>query len=189
MKIMVSTILLILSIQGVAGMKYYNDDVINEYDRATGLYFNVIKKEVKEGGFISTGKLKYNVDINIFDPKTGKSKTIFQDQKLRKIESMWFETHYDIDKKMMLFNDSSRYQIVKNNHDIDKRRPKNKLLIAVYNLELKLNELWVSSKQGEDLKKIKSFNNDYSWHIDSKNSKIRFIKPIKNRLSIESIDW
>lgn len=189
MKFLLSIFLLIFSTQGMTGMKYYHEDIIDEYDRATGLYFNVIEKKVKEGGFISSGHLTYSVDINIFDPKTGKSRAVFKDNTLRRIERVWFESDYDADKKMILFNESSRYGMIKNNHNITERPPKNKLLIAVYNIKSKLNELWTANKQGDDLKKIKTFNSDYSWHIDIKNAKIRFVKQDENRLNIESLDW
>lgn len=189
MKATLFIILFVFSLQGVAGMKYYHESLLNTYDRATGLYFNAIEKKVKEGGFISSGHRFYTVNIAIFDPKTGKITTVFNDNKFRKIEKIWFESYYHTDGRSIQFNEGRHFRRIKNNHDIVERAPKNKLLFAIYNVETKLNELWTVSKQGDHLKMIKAFSDDYNWHIDIKNAKIRFVKQIDNKLHIESLDW
>jgi hypothetical protein len=172
-----------------AGMGSYREHLIDEYDRTTGLYFNSIEKEVKEGGFISNGILTYNVDLNIFDPKTEKNTLVFNNDNPIKITQILFESHYDPEKKMIVFNHSGGYRIIKNNYAISKRSPKNKLLIVVYNQKSKLNELWTVTKQGKNLNKLKQFDNQTSWHLDIKNSKIRFVKQVKNKLNVKSFDW
>jgi len=193
MKFIISmTLLLVGAVNAIAG-GYYSGVSIDEYDKDTGFYFKSVKNGDEEGGFFSKGSSNNVSDINIFNPSTGRSVFIFNDKKPIKIVGFVYESQYHAETNSMLFGSTERqYNIkfcIKNNHNIEERKPKDRLLLVVYKKENDTFEMWSLSKLGDNLKKIKTFGKDIDWHIDVKNSKIRFVDISKDGINIESLDW
>jgi len=168
---------------------YYSGASIDAYDKDTGLYFKSVKNGKEDGGFLSKGSSSNVSDINVFNPSTGKSTLIFGDNKPRKITTFLYESEYVKETQSIAFGTNERTYNVKNNNSIEEREIRNRLLIVVYDEEKEKSEMWSSDKSGNNLKKIKSFSKGVSWHIDVKNSKIRFVTSLNYKLNIESMAW
>ena len=78
---------------------------------------------------------------------------------------------------------------IKNNHSIQKRLPKDRLLLVVYNEKTKNSSMFSFDKSGKNKQEIKTFSDDVDWHIDVKNAKIRFVSNTGDAIRIESLDW
>jgi len=164
---------------------------IDEYDHATGLYFKSVETGINESGFLSKGPSDDVSDINIFNPSTGKSALIFNDKKPRKIVAFIYESQYQAETRSMIFgSDEERHnRYIKNNHSIEERKPKDRLLLVAYNKDQETYDMWSLNKSGENLKKLITINRTIDWHIDVKNSKIRFFALSENGVEIKSLDW
>lgn len=184
--------MLLLTVQAnaIAGLgSYYYGDEIDEYDRDTGLYFKSVERSIEQGGFISKENNRYVVDLNIYNPETGKSALVFNDGKFRRIEKIIYESAFDNKNKTMVFGGTEVERSIKNNNDLTQRKPKDSIIIYILDKKAKSGELWTVGKYGQNLKKLKSFNMDYDWHIDVKNSKIRIVWQKGELLNIESLEW
>ena len=188
-KFVFSFILVFMVAFGAQAGGYYSGTLVDEYDIDSGLYFKSVKNGKEEGGFLSSGKSDTISDINIFNPVTDQSILIFGDNKSRKITDFIYESAYQAETQSILFGKNDRHYNVKNNNNIKERKPKDRILIEVYKDEQKSSEIWAADKSGKDLTKIKSIGTGVSWHIDVKNSKIRFVSLTNNMVKIESLEY
>ncbi len=177
-------LLSLLTTISFANYEYYSAS-IDIYDSNTGLYYKSISKKIKKSGFIISKVSDYQIsNINIYNPKTNKSKMIFKTHN-QNITGILFEMKYF--KNSISFNRA--YEYIKNNDNINKREPKNKLLVITYNEDKKETTLWSCKKNGENLKKITVVKNRYNWHIDVKNSKIMVINSNNEQFHVNIFDW
>ena len=163
----------------------YHDANIDVYDTQSGLYYKSISKKIEKSGFIISKSSNYQVsNINIYNPKTNQSEMIFKTHN-NNITSILFEMGYS--EKSIIFN--TDYTNTKNNKNIDKRPIKDKLLIVTYDNDKKETTLWTCNKNGKNLKKITIVPNNFNWHIDVKNSKIRVISSTNEQFKLSNFDW
>jgi hypothetical protein len=118
--------ILLLTTALFAGGYGYNTANVDIYDIDTGLYYKSISNKQEKSGFIFSAASDYQiVNINIYNPKTNKSRMIFKTYK-QNIIGFLFEMEYH--NKSISFNQT--YEHIKNNNNIEKRAPKDKLLIS-----------------------------------------------------------
>jgi hypothetical protein len=173
----------------VAGGSYYRGVyTLSSYDPDSGLYYHSIIGSKKVSGGWKSREVKANIDLNIYNPKTGKSRLVFNDKKFRRIKAFLFETAYLPSKRVVQFNQRVTNRIA-NNVKVTKRPLKDKLLVIVKDQEKKEIELWSAKKNGQGLTRITHFPDSLSWHIDVRNSTIRVIEQQGNKLVIHNHPW
>jgi len=182
MKIGITIIALFFSISVFAG-GYYNPS-IDTYDPVTGLYFKSIESE-ESSGFLSS-KGKSIVNLFIYDPVTNSGNLLFPKSKNFQIVALSFETSVE-NGEVKFHSDYSAS--IKNNHNIEKRNPKEDMLIVTRNTETKEETFYFAQKNGAELKKVKTISQSDDWHVDVKNSVVRVIKQVGSEIQIESFKW
>ncbi len=182
MKKLMTLILFFIAVNLNAG-GYYN---IKEqgYDSETSLFYYSVKHKPESGGLFSSESNTRVKNILIFDPKTEKQWYLFKPNTIWNIRHFTFESYKDEGKKINFY--AGGYNVM-NSVDLI-RELKNKLLIITSEEKNDKLTMWFASKTGENLKQVHMFNKTDKWHIDIKNSKIRFITH-KNEILIKSIDW
>ena len=153
--------------------------VIDEYDPATGYYY------------LSWISDKRVTNLFVFDPKKNSGEMIFRDEAVYRISDIIYESGYNQKERMIEFGGEQSSYTLKNNNNIPRRVPKNKLLIVTTKKKTKASVLWTADKSGTNLKKILTVDFRDDWHLDVQNSKIRVVKKDKdkNTLLITQIDW
>ena len=162
---------------------YYNN-VRQGYDLETSLFYYSVKNKPESGGLFSSEKNTRIKNILIFDPKTEEQWYVFEPNKVWDIRFFTFESHKDEKNKIKFFYGNHKIE----NEAVKSRKLKDKLLIITSKKDSETLTMWFSTKRGKNLKKIYTFNKSDRWHLDLKNSKIRFITH-KDKISIKSIDW
>lgn len=158
----------------------------DSYDTESGLFYSAVFQSEVAG--LLRSENKKIVDIYIYSPQTEKGTYLFKLQNKSEILSFVFEKSYDTVKHSMTFN-AGEGLYSKNNHEVRKRKPKDRLLVETYSEEAQTSTLWSSSKTGENLQRLKSYKNDTDWHVDVRNEKIRFISKTENFVRIENLEW
>lgn len=165
----------------------YYDPYVNTYDPASGLYYKAVLNNAPDGGFLSSKSSHSTaVNINIFDPVSGKSTLLFNEPKKEGIPIVLFETGY---KDGSIEFNATPSGLALNNTHVSKREAKNKLLVGVRSADSKETVLYVSDKRGSGLKKLVSVPVSADWHIDVKNSKLRVVHQTGKAVRIESYEW
>jgi len=180
-------VLLVLSFASasIAGLGYYGG-LADTYDQYSGTYYaTVFDKE--DGGFLKSSDIKI-IDIYIFDPAKNEGIYLFAQKNNHRITAFVYESAYDVKSNSLIFNSDSTY-LVKNNQIVNKRAPKDKILVSTYDEPRDTTTLWIASKSGKDLNKIKVFGKNTDWHLDVKNGKIRFVTKENKQIVIESAEW
>ncbi len=184
-KFFMVAMLLVLSSPCLAGLDYYGGPG-DEYDQETGLYY-VHVTESEDGGFLKSSDSK-TTDLYIYSPSQEKGSYLFNRKNIHRITNVAFESAFDEKEKAIVFNNASKY-LVQNNMLTQARSPKDKILVTVYDESRSINTVWAASKSGSNLVKIKEYGKDTQWHIDVRNSKIRFITKTNKQVSIENVSW
>lgn len=171
-------------ISSVSAGDYYYGNRVDTYDPITGLYYKaVLNKE--DRGFMSKGG-PVVTNIAITTPLTDSTVLLFKEPLQGYITSLVFETGFK-NGSMGFYGVGQPY--IQNNAGVADRDPKNKLLIAVFNGEKKVTTLFISEKDGSNLKKLTVVPEKGDWHIDVKNSKLRVVHQLGNTIKIDSVDW
>jgi hypothetical protein len=163
----------------------YYQSVNQGYDTDTGLFFYPIKHKPDSGGMFSSKSNTRIKNILIFDPVTEKQSYLFERNKIWDIQKFTFETAINDTKGVQFFGNS--YSAM-NNQVLEERNVKNQLLIVTSEKDSDKLTMWFASKKGGDLKVVHTFHKSIRWHIDIKNSKVRFITHNKD-VSFKSIEW
>lgn len=153
------------------------------YDLKTSLFYYPIKQKPKTNGIFSNKDDIRVENILIFDPKIEKQWYLFEKNKIWDIRYMNFES-YKENNNIVFF--SGNYKI-KNQVELN-REIKDKIFLITAQKESDKLTMWFCNKKGKNLKKVFEFDKEDKWHLDIKNSKIRFISQ-KDGISISSIDW
>jgi len=164
---------------------------IDTYDDSTNIYYksisNKITKDKDEKSMFS--KIKHPssklINLAIINTQEDTYKLLFNCNEEVSISFIQFEMLYDEENKKIKFEDEHLY--IRNNKNIERRGMKDKLLIGL-NIDETL-ELWVSDKKGNSLIKLVRLNEDESWHLDVKNSKIRVISAVNSEFLMQSFEW
>lgn len=166
----------------------YYEPYIDTYDPISGLYYKAVEENTEGGGFLSS-KMASNavVNINIFDPASGSSTLLFREPQREGITIVLFET--GLKDGAVEFSGRSAPSLVLNNTRVEKRAPKDKLLVGVRSKDAKETILFVSDKRGGNLKKLVAVPAAASWHIDARNSRLRVVHQTGNGVRIESLEW
>ncbi len=153
MKNKILIILFLVSTTLFAGFGYNSIYDVNIYDINTGLYYKSITKKPKDSGFsiIKSSQNMFTCNINIYNPKTKKSVTIFKDNSKNIIDFL-FEMKFKKDS-IVYFNINNN---IKNNNNIQNRQIKDKLLISTYDRGKQETTLWSCKKNGRF--KIESYD-------------------------------
>ena len=195
-KIIILLLILFPSLNAFAGFSKSIPLSIDEYDRESGLYFTSVT--IKEKGGFLEGTNTIPIDIYIFFPSINEGKYLFEQKNNDEIVEFVYESDFDELEKSIIFNvmkgsnpifRSTVSNLIKNNHNITKRKLRDKLLINTYNKEKDTYSLWTSSKKGAQLKKLVDYKAFDEWHIDVENSKLRIVKQRDLKITIENIDW
>lgn len=177
-------VFLLLSLNLNAGGYYQS--VNQGYDADSGLFFYPIKHKPKSGGMFSSKSNTRIKNILIFDPKTEKQSYLFERNRIWDIQTFIFEESISTNDVVKFFGSSSSR--VLNNKNSIKHKIKNKLLIVTSEKESEQLTMWYATKKGGNLKAVHNFHNSVRWHIDLKNSKIRFISH-NEEITFKSIEW
>ena len=166
----------------------YYEPRINTYDPISGLYYKAVEEIPVEAGFLSSkGNRNLAVNINIFDPSSGKSTLLFKEPQKEGISTVIFETGFK--NGGITFNGLSESSLILNNTNIEKRPARDKLLVGIKSKDSNEITLFISGKKGGDLRRVVTVPPTSSWHIDVKNSKLRVVHQIGNGLRIDSYEW
>jgi uncharacterized protein YkvS len=176
-------ILLVLMTFTATGGGSYSPS-IDIYDSKTGFYYKSINK-AKKSGLLSGGST-YISNINIYNPFTMESKQLFPSDQELHISNFLFEVEVK-DKTVVFHKEYSN--VIKNNSGIAQREPKDRILIVSIDPETNGHTLYSAKKDGTNFQVLKELTSKQEWHIDVKNSVIRIVTQMENRLSIENIEW
>lgn len=184
----ISLLLLLINTCVMAG-DYYYESHIDTYDPVTGLYYKAVEEVPTDKGFLSSKSSQNNaINIYIFNPIDQTSTLLFKTGQKDGIPIFLFETGFK--DGVIEFNGTTYNKtIALNNFHIEKRVPKNKLLIGLRSADSKETILYVSDKKGSGLKKLVTVPFAADWHIDVKNSKIRVVHQTGKAVRIESYEW
>lgn len=187
MKTFIAVTLLTLASAAFAG-GYYNPRQIDTYDPATGLYFKAVEQMVEERGLLGSKSAAgpVTVNISVFDPVSGKSRFLFPEHRPWNIQTVLFETGFR-DGSVQFSEPSSPY--VMNNTGLDKREPRNKVLVSLRNQEQRETVLFVADKRAGTLTRLATVPFSADRHIDVRNSKLRIVHQTGQGLRFESHDW
>ena len=172
----------LISFNSLAGGYYQN--VNQGYDPITGLFYYPVKHKPESGGMFSSKSNTRIKNILIFDPTSETKSFLFKPEQVWNIQTFTFETVLN-SSGVQFFNSS--YIALNNSSEIS-RKLKDKLLIITESEKSKKLTMWFATKSGKDLKQVHTFHKSTKWHIDVKNSKIRFITH-KNEVNFKSIEW
>ncbi|RJG51175.1 hypothetical protein [Motilimonas pumila] len=183
MKYCLGVVLFLTAMTLQAGGYYKQMD--DGYDPHSGFYFlPQLNKPSNNGIFSSSGDRRVD-NIAIFDPATEQHRLLFKPDRAWNITVFTFEMALSENQQVEFFGRSYRML----NNQVEKEREiKDKLLIVTEDQDSEQLTLWFANKQGQDLKAIYTFHRDTRWHIDVKNSKIRFITR-QPELGFHSINW
>ncbi len=180
------SILFLICTGAIAGD--YHDSRVDTYDPASGLYYKSVYFQAKEKSFLSSSTQRSTININIFDPVSGTSTLLFKDAQKVGISVVLVESGFK--DGTVQFNGGSYSSVpAMNNAQIEKREPRNKLLVGVPNNEANELTLFVSDKKGVGLKKLVTLPAKADWHIDVKNSKLRVVNQTGTGIQIDSYEW
>jgi hypothetical protein len=178
--------LLMISHSVMAG-DYYNPSQIDTYDPSSGLYFKAVEKAREDRGFMSSkGYGPVAVNINVFDPASGKSWLLFNEPVGGMITAVIFESGY---KDGSIEFGGQEASFVKNNKLVPSRDPKGKVLVAIRSPEKKETTLLVADKRSGNPTPVATVADGNDWHIDVKNSKIRVVHQTGQAIKIDSYEW
>lgn len=185
-KALVSAVLLWGGQCALAG-EYYNQSQIDTYDPSTGLYFKAVERRNEDRGLMSSAADgPTTVNINIFDPTSGKSRLLFKEPPRGTITVVMFEASFK-DGVIEFVGDESSH--VKNNKSVAAREPKGKVLVAVKDAGSKRTVLLVADKRTGNPTPVASVADGDDWHIDVRNAKIRVVHQNGRTLKIDSYEW
>jgi len=171
-----------------AGFSSYDYSMeIDEYDQSGTYYYNGV--EIKEEGGLLKGDDRKTVDIGIFNQTTGKTAYFFNGSNAEEIVVFAYENAFDDKTGAIVFNRSDRSAPARNNMNLPKRAPKDKVILVTCRKEDNSYTLWFSDKSGKKPEKIREFGREAEWHIDMKNAKVKFITQTGRTIKIDSIDW
>ena len=188
MKTVFTLIIMSLAFTLEAGGFYGVGLEIDTYDPISGNYYHQVTEEKEKTGFLSKGTTKNLTNIAIFNPKTNTHKMLLDVDKKRDISIFIFESGFK-EGSLEFNSDMGRYGNIKNNTGIAQRQIKDKLLIGIKKPKQRMTELYTAKKDGSKLQKLTNISFDSSWHLDSKNSKIRIITVKAGKFNIVSFDW
>lgn len=162
----------------------YYEPRIGVYDPITGIFYKSVIGTRDRGGLLGSKALT-TININIFDPKTGQSTLLFKEPQNDGISVVLYESGYK--EGALEYGGTAHSSVVLNNIGVVKRETKDKLLVGVQGE----NELilFVSSKSGNDLKKLTVVPASADWHLDARNSAVRVVHQTGGAVHIESFEW
>jgi hypothetical protein len=184
MKAILGLLVLLVSTPAVAD-DYY-EPRINTYDSVTGLYYKAIV-ENPERGFLSSKIYKPPVNVAIYDPSKDSSVLLLKEPQKDGISLVLFETGFK--DGIIEFNGPSSSSIVMNNTRVQKREPKDKILVCVHTDESKETVIFVADKKGSGLRKVTTVPQAAEWHLDVRNSKLRVVRQTVTGIQVESFEW
>ena len=170
-----------------AGGYYDYSMEIDEYEQSGTYYYNGV--EIKEEGGLLKGDDRKTVDIAVVNLATGKTAYFFNGANNGEIVTFAYEDAYDAVKGVMAFNRSDRGAPVKNNVNLPKRAPKEKVLLVTWDKAANLYRMWFSDKSGKKPEKVRQYGREVEWHIDLKNAKIRFVTQAERAIKVETVEW
>ncbi len=181
-KIITFILFLVFSQISYAGLKSgYNNHI--EIFTSSTVYKSVYEET---GGFNS----KTYGNLSVYDLQADSSKLLFDGKEERSIRVVMFEKSYDEKEKKMEFAEPRWGSfMIANNEGIERRAPKNKLLIVVYRPDTEINELWISDLSGTKPELITSDFNESDLRLDVKNEMIRILETDGLNLKIKSYKW
>lgn len=186
MKFIISALLVFISQAAIAG-DYYNPSQIDTYDPSSGIYFKAVEKSGKDRDFMSSKSSgPVTININIFDPTSGKSRLLFEEPVSGIITAVIFEAGY---KDGSIEFGGQEANFIKNNKLVVAREPKRKVLVAIRNPEKKETTLLVADKRSGDPTPVAIVSDGDDWHIDVRNSKIRVVHQTGQAIKIDSYEW
>lgn len=163
----------------------YYKQIDEGYDPHSGFFFlPQVNQPSSNGLFSSSGGRRVN-NIAIFDPDTEQHRLLFKPGRVWNITVFTFEMALSDSQRIEYFGRSHR---VLNNRVSNTREIKDKLLIVTEEKDSDQLTLWFATKHGQAPKVVHKFHRNTRWHIDVKNSKIRFISH-QPELSFQSLDW
>ncbi len=171
--------------------KEINFDYLNlECERDFNLLYLEINPTIRTG--ITKNKKNINSGIisnlAIYEVENDKLSYFFEEGSLNNIKYYIYETSYHEESQKINFN-NEKYGLIINNNKIEKRKLADKLFIVNEKPGGNEYELWISSKLGQDKKRVNTFPKGLEWKIDVYNQKIFFIYKKENGVKIESIHW
>lgn len=171
--------------------KYQRNFDTEEYDRECNLFYLSIHPKTKKlmgGKKDAEPDLKKVSNIIIYDVAQQISKVLFEtigDKEV--ITHLFFEAAYDEQKQEIIFN---RYSSkIQNNHGVEQRLVKDRLLICQENRDTHQKKLWTSKKDGTSRKLLAELKADQEWRLDVYNGKVRTFRRSTENPSVTDHDW
>lgn len=179
----------LLLVHGLAAAADYGPARIDHYDGASGLYFRTLTEQRLPTGLVTSYTPTTVVtNLNIYDPATDTSVRYFDTPPTGTISDILFETGKTGDQiDVISLGGGWRFK-----HNIglpEERTPRDKLLVGVHDDAAGTTTLYVSDKHGKDRQILTVVPDSADWHIDAANGKLRVVRPEKDGLKIESLDW
>ena len=91
----------------------------------------------------------------------------------------------------MIFNRSENdYQVnIIGNFNLNSRPPSDKIFIVTYSFTSEKYSLWTAHKTGKDLTRVHEFSMDTQYYFDVKNSMIRFVNQVGQKIETKDIKY
>lgn len=172
-------------------MDNQNSDTLFCYESSFNLLY-IIKnyKFSTQNSALETKEQENSFFSNVFiwDINKQRKKILFSDELATELQvrHLIYELSYRDSLSEIVFNNSN---YLFNNTDIPFRHPKNLLLIETYHLTKEKVQLWLSSKQGDNLRMIAEFSLLSTWHLDVKNNCIRIVNQQNYDIDVVEILW
>jgi hypothetical protein len=196
MKTITTLLLLFISIVSYAdgGNGYGTKCNVHDLEPSLNLFYTSLDGQLNYTN--SKGKEKtreITANIAIYNIANKKTKYLFSDTLNEKICEFYFETHYDSSLKKIYFNrNNGDYYAMNNiigNVNLEKRLCSNNLLIITYSYKTQKYSLWISHKNGDNLRRVKVFSDEHNRFFDVKNQTIRFVRQVGIKIEIEDIKY
>lgn len=159
------------------------------YDRTFNILYLNVNPTMKTGIMKSKSDFdeKTVTNLAIYDIGKNELSHFFEKGNTKKILHLFYETGYNEKQKKMDFN--KEHFPIFNNEDIEERAKSDKLFIVAEGATGEECEFWVSTRLGENKKRIKTFPKELDWRIDVFNQKVLFIYRLEDEVKIDAYDW
>ncbi|MBL8516376.1 MAG: hypothetical protein JNM76_05340 [Betaproteobacteria bacterium] len=156
---------------------------IDEYDPTSDFYYKSVVTQDNRGLLSKGGQIG---NIAIVNLAAGTTQLLFKEPIKGALRTFLYEAGH---KEGAILFSHEGYSPVRNNRNIEKRPPRNRLLIELALPDGRGSELHTAEKDGKNLKKLVTVPTGASWHIDVKNSKLRIVHRTGDSIRLENFDW
>lgn len=163
---------------------FYSD--VDEYDVDSGQYYSAVMDWQEKTGLLSSGEVQRSVNLFIYNPAKKTGRNLF-DKPVGYISAVIVESDYDAKERRMTF--IGRGDKVKNNKNLDPRKPNSALIAETFDTNEKHFTVWRADKIGGEPKALFTYTQPAKWHLDAKARVVRLLRRTGNTYSVSEYAW